>query len=516
MPSGFYNGSIMFADNVNFSGAEQPGEVTTDGELLIGSTASPNIKVGTITSPDASVTIGYSSPNITLQVASSGIETINGDSGSITGSTVTIFADQANNNSGATVLFDNSGDTSTFNLSDANNNTFLGRDSGNDSLTGVRNISIGVDSAQSITNGEENICLGTNSGDAITSGTANIGIGFNTISAITTVDNCVAIGNRALAVNQIDATVAVGAGALRANTTGYNNQAFGYLALSANTTGSNNTAVGRSVFGNATAISQCTGVGYAVGLNNTGDNNTVMGSLAFVSSGASANNALFGFQSGNYLTSGGNNTGFGYATINQVTTGTNNVALGFFAGQNYNGAESNNILIQNAGVNGESNKIRIGTSGTHNGCFIQGIANVTTSNTELVTIDTTTGQLGSFDNTLYVQNFSSGTIDFKSTGTTSIFTTTADFLVMNYYILAENIVGTTDPVTYNLGWTASAYDDFVSAIPSNVATTDVFTKNATVIKPLVPSGQTFTINVTTADGSSTTNEVRVIVQGFYV
>jgi hypothetical protein len=45
---------------------------TTDAQILIGSTAAPNIKLGTLTSPDSSVTIGYSSPNITLSVSGGG------------------------------------------------------------------------------------------------------------------------------------------------------------------------------------------------------------------------------------------------------------------------------------------------------------------------------------------------------------------------------------------------------------------------------------------------------------
>jgi len=77
--SGFDN-QTMFANNVDFTGSSnvQP-RVTTNGQLLIGSTASPNIQVGTLTSPDGSVTIGYSSPNITLKAAGGG------GSGDVTG-----------------------------------------------------------------------------------------------------------------------------------------------------------------------------------------------------------------------------------------------------------------------------------------------------------------------------------------------------------------------------------------------------------------------------------------------
>lgn len=68
--AGFDN-DTMYASNVDFSGGNPvTGKVTTNGQILVGSTIAPNIKVGTITSPDGSITVGYSDPNITL-VASS-------------------------------------------------------------------------------------------------------------------------------------------------------------------------------------------------------------------------------------------------------------------------------------------------------------------------------------------------------------------------------------------------------------------------------------------------------------
>ena len=69
--SGILN-DVLNGTNVNFSGVNSPiGQVTTNGQLMIGATAAPNIKIGTLTSPDASITIGYSSPNITLVTTSS-------------------------------------------------------------------------------------------------------------------------------------------------------------------------------------------------------------------------------------------------------------------------------------------------------------------------------------------------------------------------------------------------------------------------------------------------------------
>lgn len=63
--SGFTN-DIMNAENVNFSGSNPTvGQVTTNGQLLIGSTAAPNIRVGTLTAGSGiSITNGAGSITI--------------------------------------------------------------------------------------------------------------------------------------------------------------------------------------------------------------------------------------------------------------------------------------------------------------------------------------------------------------------------------------------------------------------------------------------------------------------
>lgn len=73
-----FNNDVVYADNVRFDGGEYPGQVTTDGQLLIGSTAAPNIRVGTLTSPSGTITIGYAAPDITIDLAggSVGIDSI--------------------------------------------------------------------------------------------------------------------------------------------------------------------------------------------------------------------------------------------------------------------------------------------------------------------------------------------------------------------------------------------------------------------------------------------------------
>lgn len=81
--AGFDN-NVMYADNVDFSGSVNPApQITTDAQLLIGSTAAPNIRPGVLTSPDGSIDFGYSAPNITGQIAtgSAVVKTITGNTG---------------------------------------------------------------------------------------------------------------------------------------------------------------------------------------------------------------------------------------------------------------------------------------------------------------------------------------------------------------------------------------------------------------------------------------------------
>lgn len=74
--AGFDN-DVCYGFNLDFRGVE-PVQATlvSDGQMLIASTAlnvgGTHINVGTLTSPSGTVTIGYSSPNITLDVPGAG------------------------------------------------------------------------------------------------------------------------------------------------------------------------------------------------------------------------------------------------------------------------------------------------------------------------------------------------------------------------------------------------------------------------------------------------------------
>src|SRR5438094_53552 len=81
-----------------------------------------------------------------------------------------------------------------------------------------------------------------------------------------------------------------------------------------------------------------------------------------------------------------NNTADGVFALQNNTTGSNNIALGNNVGFNLT-TGSNNIDIGNAGVAGESARIRIGTRQIHRNTFIAGISGVTVPTGIAVIID---------------------------------------------------------------------------------------------------------------------------------
>jgi len=140
-------------------------------------------------------------------------------------------------------------------------------------------------------------------------------------------------------------------------------------------------------------------------------------------------NTLIGDLAGNLTLSGSLNTGLGYEALHGLTTGlsnvaignsamvvattatecvaigssaldglltgTNIIAIGYLSGSALVGAESNSILIGNIGTAAQSGAIHIGTAGTHTATYIAGVEGVAVANTNMVTINTATGQMGS-------------------------------------------------------------------------------------------------------------------------
>jgi hypothetical protein len=181
------------------------------------------------------------------------------------------------------------------------------------------------------------------------------------------------------------------------------NTAEGQNALLSLTTGTYNTAIGLYSLLSLNDGKSNTGIGAGTLFVNTADENTGTGAGALFSNttgGANTANGAFALFSN---TTGGGNTAIGFGALFN-TTGTNNIGLGGGAGENLTTGQSN-IDIGDEGVAGESNTIRIGSSGFQNRAFIAGIRGVTTGRGDAipVLIDSA-GQLGTLSSSRRFKN----------------------------------------------------------------------------------------------------------------
>ena len=271
------------------------------------------------------------------------------------------------------------GTTALFSLTTGPDNTAIGFQALYENTTGSSNTANGAAALFSNTSGNKNTANGLEALFHNTTGNDNTANGAAALSRNTTGNNNTATGLSALFHNTTgNDNTANGGNALSHNTVGFQNTADGSNALSGNTTGSNNTANGVD----------------ALFSNSSGSQNTANGVEALINNTIGGNNTAEGFDALLHNSTGNNNMASGVNALLNNTAGSNNIALGASAGSNLT-IGNNNIDIGNAGIAGDSKKIRIGKPGTQNGTFIAGIRGVTTANTNAmpVVIDSA-GQLG--------------------------------------------------------------------------------------------------------------------------
>jgi len=217
-------------------------------------------------------------------------------------------------------------------------NVFLGRQSGNFTLTGSSNVGVGLNCLDALTTGSSNTSFGATSASSITTGSNNIVVGASSGSGLSTqtgnvlflttpsanANDLMAFGTgpRTVFHNYPGSTLSpernIFMGALNGNftLTGVGNSTLGYRALEVLTSGSYNTFANQS--------------------------------------------------SGFFLTTGSYNSGIGNEALSSsvsvagVTTGSYNVAFGFKAGGDLRSSDSSNIVINAVGVAAENNVLRIG------------------------------------------------------------------------------------------------------------------------------------------------------------
>ena len=359
-----------------------------------------------------------------------GIQTINGDVGFVTGSIISFQANVDEADQSGTPLFEgNDLTTMSLVLSDTNNNLCMGNLSGSvgNGMIGSFNSGYGYASLNAVTTGSYNSAFGWDSGISYIGAESSNILLRNT--GVLGESHVMRLGTQGSGNGQVNQAFMAGVVGVTVSNAEYVtiNSSTGQLGVAAipaagivtingdvgHVTGTTVTFTGDATH-NGSSISFKAPMTSTMNLSLTDTHsNIILGSLAGNSSITGSSNGGYGASvftaltsgSENYtvgglisLTTGSFNASIGGGTLD-ITTGSYNFAGGYRAGNNYKGAESSNILISNTGVLGESNTMRLGTTGTGNGqvstAYIAGVASITTSNSQYVTIDTTTGQLGS-------------------------------------------------------------------------------------------------------------------------
>ena len=228
-----------------------------------------------------------------------------------------------------------------------------------------------------------NTAEGQNALFSRTTGSYNTAVGYLSLLSDTTSSFNTAVGAGALLFNNGSPNTAVGAAALLSNTVGALNTALGANTLQSNHIGESNTAAGYQAL--SSNDSTGTGLGsfnsafgaFALANNTNGESNSALGTGAMESNQTGQANAAVGTDALNSNLIGNGNTAIGTDAL-EVGLGSDNIALGAFAGLNISSGD-NNIIIGNAGVDAESNTIRIGTvvagiQQPHTATFIAGIS----------------------------------------------------------------------------------------------------------------------------------------------
>jgi trimeric autotransporter adhesin len=240
----------------------------------------------------------------------------------------------------------------------------------------------------------DNTAIGAAALKSNTTGFQNTATGWVALFNNTTGTGNTATGATALLNNTTgNANTATGNGALSNNTTGFENTAIGDAALLSNTTGNHNMAAGSGALIDNTTGNDNTAIGRTALLSNrVGNDNTATGFSALVNNRAGNGNTATGVFALSGNTGGDNNTATGHNALLNNTTGSFNIALGAEAGGNLT-TGSNNIDIANRGVAGEADTIGIGTRERHTNTFIAGINGVTVARGVGVIVDSN-GHLG--------------------------------------------------------------------------------------------------------------------------
>lgn len=400
---GFDTGSVMYALNVDFTGNSLTGgtaQITTNGQLLIGSTSVPNIKVGTLTSPNGTIAIGYSAPNITLDVSGTTVlETLTGNSGG----PISPTAGNINTLGSGSITIVGAGSTLTTQLTGlTSHNVLIGAGTATitkvapSATSGVPLISQGAAADPAFGTA---VVAGGGTGDTSFTAFAPVCGGTTTTGALQSADT--GIGTSGFVLTSTGAgslptfqavpstgitTIDGNSGSVTGSTVTIENAANDGTPFF---TGSGSTM---TMFFDTGAANYNMGLGFqSLGFSSpSGAGNVGIGPFSQQSNSSGIQNTSLGQQALLNLTSGNQNIGIGYFTLPNMTTGSGNIALNInaFPGTAFTN-ESYNVFIQHTGLAGDNNTLRIGGatgSGAFqlNQAFIAGINGITVTGTAVL------------------------------------------------------------------------------------------------------------------------------------
>ena len=205
-------------------------------------------------------------------------------------------------------------------------------------------------------------CSGASSALTWTSGT---GFGCNTISGgsgtVTSVSVTTANGvSGTVATSTTTPAITLTLGAI--TPTSINGVPFSQGLL----TSVSNIAIGSGALGAQTSNGNSIAIGFAALQHSTaGFSNIAIGVVAGQAITTGGNNVFLGYNAGNVLTTGSNNFGLGTSALSSVVTGTSNIAIGNNAGNNLTTSDSGNTIIGSlSGTAGQSNTLQLGAGST--------------------------------------------------------------------------------------------------------------------------------------------------------
>lgn len=363
-----FNNDVVYGTNIDLSGAAAPQPtLVTNGQMLIASTAlnagGTHVNVGNIVSPLSTVTIGYSSPNITIDVNGSSVgQTITGNSG-----VISPIAGNWNILGTGSITTVGSGNTLTPQLTGLTNHAIL-IGAGTATITKV---------GPSATTGQVLQSQGASTDPAFSTATypstttinqllysssSNVVGGLSTVNSA--ILNTSASGVPSLATSpSCSGTLTAGTGLTA--TTGNVTISAGNLALPTTTSAASGViTIGGADFFSAYGTQNIFLGSFSGNFSLTGSANTGLGIGTLNSLTGGTQNTCMGVSAGGFITSSsgsvcaGYNTGLGITATGQntligayagtATTGGNNTSVGFQSLYNYGnsgGASANNSIV---------------------------------------------------------------------------------------------------------------------------------------------------------------------------